>query len=110
MKVMGAIKEILDFIKEIFPYPGKWFSGIAASFFIIPTRPDFPWELLLFFYIIIGVVFGAILLFTNELILKGLKIEPGKKSSKMGPLDRMGFFEAFVFIFITIYLRGGIIW
>ena len=104
---MSAI-EIFKSISEIMPL-GKLFSGIVASFFIIPIKPDFSWELLLFLYIIIGAVLGAILLFTNELILKGLKIKSGKKSGKMGPLDRMGFLEAFVFIVIIIYLRGGVI-
>jgi len=100
--------EIFKLINEIMPV-GKLSSGIVASFFIIPIKPDFSWELLLFLYIIIGAVLGAILLFTNELILKGLKIKSGKKSDKMGLLDRMGFLEAFVFILIIIYLRGGVI-
>ena len=104
---MSAI-EIFKLVNEIMPV-GKLSSGIVASFFIIPIRPEFSWELLLFLYIIIGAVFGAILLFTNELILKGLKIESSKKSSKMGLLDRMGFLEAFVFILVIIYLRGGVI-
>jgi MFS-type transporter involved in bile tolerance (Atg22 family) len=93
----------------IFPLLVFFNSGIVASFFIIPIRPEFSWELLLFLYIIIGAVFGAILLFTNELLLKVLKIESSKKSSKMGLLDRMGFLEAFVFILVIIYLRGGVI-
>ncbi|MCK4735544.1 MAG: hypothetical protein KAT65_24030 [Methanophagales archaeon] len=104
---MSAI-EIFKPISEIMPL-GKLFSGIASSFFVIPIRPDFSWELLLFLYITIGAIFGAILLFTNELILKGLKIESGKKSSKMGLLDRMGFLEAFVFVIVIIYLRSGVI-
>jgi len=100
--------EILKQITEILPF-GKLSSGIAASFLIIPIRPDLPWELMLFFYIFIGGVFGAICFFANELILKGLNIGYSKTSSKMGLLDRLGFLEAFFLVIFICLLRGGTI-